>query len=499
MPRMRLAVLLLAAAPVAVGACATVPACPAKGGPTWRELTTRTITLRTDLDEAEARETIQLLTEIRAAMLALFWPGAPEPPFRTKAVVLRSIREFAAFTRDPHAPPEVWGFRAEDSPFEPMIALGGTDYRSLRVLTHELVHDLSTWYAPIQPPWYAEGLAKFLETINYDRRSGVVEAGAPPDVARLSGAGTIRAPRLLDDQLAEDSPDLTAFEARAWLLVHFLINQRPRDFDRLSAAIEKTISTKEAWARVLPDLPVERLDDVLDDYARDGSYRIVQRAVTVPAPTITVRQMTDAEVHVVRAQLWRPSVPGVHPDPDGVRRELEEALASEPTNPAAFARRLIWLTPPEQRPALAAAAEQIAAGHPDDWLAWLTVAFTAGSPARRRTALIRALAIDPNQPAVLNELAALELRDGRFQQALAFATKGMAFRQEVWMLAFTAMLAHRGLGHCEDAEALAQVLRTRAPTGIRSRVELAVPASTACMPKGAAGAAVGALPSAGGP
>jgi tetratricopeptide (TPR) repeat protein len=497
---MRLAVLLLAAAPVAVGACATVPACPAQGGPTWRELTTRTITLRTDLDEAEARETIQRLTEIRAALLALFWPAAPEPAFRTNAVVLRSIRELTAFTLDPHAPPEIWGVRTQDPPFEPMIVLGGTDYRSLRVLTAELVYDISMWYAPIQPAWYAAGLAKFLETVSYDRHSGLVEAGAPPDVARVCRTGKIRASRLIDDQFSEDSPDLLAFEARAWLLVHFLVNQRPREFDRLSAALEAATSTQEAWARLFPDLPVERLDEVLDDYAAHGSYVTIRRTITVPPAAVTLREMTDAEVHVVRAQLFRSArAPGVAADPERARRELEEALASEPTNPAAFARQLLWFTPPDQRPGRADAAERIAADHPQDWLAWLTVAFTAGSPARRRTALIRALAIDPNQPAVLNELAALELRDGRFQQALAFATRGMAFRQEVWMLAFTAMRAHRALGHCEDAEALARVLRTRAPTGIRSRVELAAPASTACTPKGAAGTAVGALPSAGGP
>ena len=464
-----------------------MPACPAKGGPTWLEVTSRNVTLRTDLEEANAREMIQRLEEIRAAMLAFVWPGAPEPAVRTNAVVLRSIGEFAVFTREPHSPPEVWGFRSEDAPFEPFVALGGTDYRSLRVLTHELVHDLSTWYMPIQPAWYAEGLAKFLETIDYDRKSGVFEVGRPPpDIGRSSMSGRFHATSLLDDGFSEDSPDMGDFEARAWLLVHFLINTRPRDFDRLSGALAAAQSTAVAWSRVLPDLTFDRLDAALDGYAWRGVGQIVRGHMTAPAPHIEVREMTDAEVHVVRAQLLQSSVPGTVPDLTGARHELDEALASDPTNVGAFARRLVWFTPPDQRSQFAAAAEGIAAAHPADWLAWLTVDLTARSASERRSALVRALAIDRNQPAVLNDLAALALAENRFDDALALATKGMSFRQVVWPLAFNAMQAHRALGHCAEAAALSQLLKTRGPRHLRALVERAPPSATACRPSEAA-------------
>ncbi|HEY4395865.1 MAG TPA: hypothetical protein VGP64_17490, partial [Polyangia bacterium] len=197
---MRLSILLLAAAASAGAAgCATLPACPAKGGPRWRELTTRNVTLRTDLDETEARETIRRLEEIRAALLAVFWPGAAPPAVQTNAVAMRSIRELTAFTRDPHSPPQVWGFRRTDPPFEPIITFAGTDARSFRVLVHELVHDLSSWYVPIQPAWFAEGFATFLETAAYDRETGVFEFGRPAsERARSSLGGPFRAAVLLD-------------------------------------------------------------------------------------------------------------------------------------------------------------------------------------------------------------------------------------------------------------------------------------------------------------
>jgi Tfp pilus assembly protein PilF len=124
----------------------------------------------------------------------------------------------------------------------------------------------------------------------------------------------------------------------------------------------------------------------------------------------------------------------------------------------------------------------IAGTHPDDWLAWWTVGVTAKSSSARRTAFARALAIDSNQPAVLSSLAAIDLNEHRYEEALAFATKGMSFRQDVWGLAFEAFDADRALGHCADAALLAQVLKTRGPQNLRALVERVAPASVACKP-----------------
>jgi hypothetical protein len=446
---------------------------------------TRNVTLRTDLDEADARETIRRLEEIRAAMLALFWPEAPPPAVRTNAVILQSIGEFARFTGDLHSPPEVWGFRTTELPFEPWLALGGTDTRAVRVLTHELVHDIIAWYMPIHPAWYDEGMARFLETITYDRATGLLEAGRPPpSYGRASMSQRFSATALLDDGFSENSPNLAEFEARAWLLVHFLVETRPRDFDRLSAALEAGSPTAEAWARVLPDLPMDRLDAAVDDYVWHDRARVIGRALTVPAPEVKVRVMTDAEVHVVRAELlWSRSVYNVGPDREGARRELEEAAVADPTNTAAFARHLVWFTPQAEHPRLAAAAQAIADAHPDDWLAWWTVGVTANSVSETRTAFARALAIDSNQPAVLDSFAAIDLNAHRYEEALAFATKGMSFRQDMWGLAFKAFGAHQALGHCAEAAFLAQVLKTRGPQSLRVLVEQAAPASVACKPR----------------
>ncbi|HEY4186375.1 MAG TPA: hypothetical protein VGP07_14970, partial [Polyangia bacterium] len=266
----------------------------------------------------------------------------------------------------------------------------------------------------------------------------------------------------------------------AWLLVHFLINTRPRDFERLFAAIAATKPTSEAWALALPDLAIDRLDEALDRYAGRGTYGIARRALSVPAPEIEVREMTDAEVHVIRAQLWLSPAPGVAPDAGAARRELDEALAIDPANTGAFARRLLWNTPPDHWPQFAEATRRIVDAHPVDWLAWLLVARTSTKRSERRTALVRALAINPNQPAVLGGLAAMDLRESRFDEALALATKAISFGQEIWPLAVDELQAQRALGKCAEATLLAQVLRTRGPEPVRTVVDRVAPASVPC-------------------
>jgi hypothetical protein len=153
----------------AIAGCATLPAWPAKGGPIWREAISTHFRLRSDLDEDDARETIRRLEEIRASMLEMVWPGVPDPPIRTEVVVLRSSTELMVFVRDPHEPPLIAGLRAERSPLPASLLFAGTDLRTMSTLVHELAHDLSEWFLPIQPLWYSEGVATFLETLRYDR------------------------------------------------------------------------------------------------------------------------------------------------------------------------------------------------------------------------------------------------------------------------------------------------------------------------------------------
>jgi len=76
-----------------------------------------------------------------------------------------------------------------------------------------------------------------------------------------------------------------------------------------------------------------------------------------------------------------------------------------------------------------------------------------------------------------------------FDDALSLATRGMSYRQVMWPLAFNAMQAHRALGHCAEAAALAQLLKTRGPRKTRALVARVAPGPSDCKPTEAARAA----------
>ena len=453
----------------AIAGCATLPACPAKGGPTWREAVSAHFRLRSDLDEPDARETIRRLEEIRASMLATVWPGAPDPPIRSEVVVLRSRIELMVFVRDPRVPAVIWGLRAERSPLPASLLFAGTDFRAMSVLVHELAHDLSDWFLPIQPRWYSEGVATFLETLQYDRSSGRAQLGEPPwdrygDSAWSRG---LSASDLLGARGLPPGGKTAEFEDRAWLLVHYLINKRPEAFVRLQTELLALKSPAEAWSAALPDLPPSKLDDVLDQYRSTGGYKTEAWKVQIPAPAISVRVMADAEVHAVRALLFETAAaPGVGPDRAAAQAQVGEALDADASNVEALAMRLFWfpaLALPRDR---AGVAQRAAAAHPDQWLAWLMVADTTPDERAKRTALAKGLALAPNQAPLLTEMARLDAATGRWDEALLFATKATQFGERRWGALALRVEALAHLGRCGDAGALAGALQTLAPAEV---------------------------------
>ena len=456
----------------AIAGCATVPAWPAKGAPPWREAISTHFRLRSDLDEDDARETIRRLEEIRASMLAMVWPGAPDPPIRTEVVVVRSSSELMVFVRDPHDPPLIAGLRAERSPLPASLLFAGTDLRTMSTLVHELAHDLSAWFLPIQPLWYSEGVATFLETLRYDRPNIRAQIGEPAwDRYRNSAESHgLSAPDLLGARSLPPGEKGTDFENRSWLLVHYLINKRPEAFVRLQDDLRSLKSPIQAWATALPDLPPNKLDDALDRY-RSGRYQTQSQRVHVPAPTIAVRTMTDAEAHAVRAVMFENgAAPGVAPDTAAAQKEIGEALEADPSNVEALALRFFWFPAaggPDDRASL---AERAVTAHPDEWLAWLMVADGAADERAKRTALARGLRLAPTQAALLTELARLNAKTGQWEEALLFATKATQFGERRWTALALRMEALAHLGKCGDAGNLAGALEALAPAEVADAV-----------------------------
>jgi len=212
-------------------------------------------------------------------------------------------------------------------------------------------------------------------------------------------------------------------------------------------------------------------------------------------PAIASRVMTDAEVHATRARLLQ-MVPVGRADPRAVEGELAEARAADPSNVEALAYQVAWFTAPADRASWAGGATRVAATHPDDWRAWLAVDLTASSDAVRRAALVHALALSPDQPAVLADLAVLDLAAHRPDQALLFAEKGMSAHDQLWVFVQVRLRAPSMLGHCAEAAALADVVRARAPADVVQGLQKQWPRLQAtCANQAAADATRASVPS----
>ena len=122
--------------------CATVPPCPARGGPAWTQWESDHFVVLTDLGAEDALEVVRGFEDMRQAVLLAAWRRAPEPRGRLGVVVFRDDSELRAFlpSRMIGAFITVGGGPMRQS----FIVKGGAGRDD--VVTHELVHALALSY-----------------------------------------------------------------------------------------------------------------------------------------------------------------------------------------------------------------------------------------------------------------------------------------------------------------------------------------------------------------
>jgi tetratricopeptide (TPR) repeat protein len=437
--------------------CATLPPCPAKGGPTWTELTSDHFRLRTDLDAEVAAEAIRTLEEIRAAMLALVWPNARVSSQRIEVVVLRSSVELSTYLQG-----GADGIRTQPRPFPATIVVGGiAEAESLTILEHELAHELSHQFLPLEPPWYSEGIAAFLETIAVDHGHRTARLGDVSEsrIQSLVGLGRTPADELLATRRLPEHYALARFEASSWLLVHFLLNERLEAFGRFQRRLILLARPEEAWSEEFPGLSVKELDRELDRYSTSGRYTTYTIKLDVPDPNFHRRQLSDAEVHGLRALLYLAAVsPGNRPQEAAARGEVAEAFAQDPGALEALAVAFYGLTDARNLEARKDLATRATSAHPESWLAWVMLADTGNLKARdTQDVLARALELARDQPEVLSRLALANAIQGHWDQALEFSTKALALRAPFGILPLHAEALAR-TGNCREAARLTEQL-----------------------------------------
>ena len=448
--------------------------CEKRGGSAWRELRTDHFVLDTDLAPAEAGVLARQLEELHALELRALVGEVVDIPGRLRVVALRDPRQFRDLAGE--------DYRAyyRRSPGRQAIVLQSEGLRvAPEVVAHELVHHLSSFLFPRQAPWFAEGLAHFVQTVAEARKaefaktgSHIARAGADLSGGRWVGlapselANAIRVMPLVpvrqllawNGTINHALPD--QFHLSSWLLYHYLWNKRSRELGEYQRRLGDGESPATAWRAAFPEYDPERpetlqpLDAELERYRRGGRFTSYQVPLVATEVVATERDLSSADVHLViaGARLYWPERPAEAKAL--VAAEVDEALREDPGNPEALARRAA-----RERTPVVVALRAATVARPNDWRAWyfLATQLTAPRDAVEREASCRkALALDTDAPAPQNDLAWLLVESGRAREALPFANRAVDLAP--WDPAYLDTLATVALelGQCPQALQLAQ-------------------------------------------
>lgn len=452
---------VLALVPLLIASgCASMSACPARGGPAWTQVTSPHFKLRTDIPTAEARDLIATLEETRAAMVMLGWPGQPEPPGQISVVAFASRSSLSDL-----ADRDIVVLWHHQSPFPNTVVIAQPDRRDgLRLLTHGLAYSLIHHFSPLAPQWYVEGLSSYLESVRYDRAAGLATASTETlvryhDLLRLN---LLKTREIVSTDESPRGVALARYQSSAWLLVQYLLDNRTTDFRTLQRRLGHLENPRAAWSSVFDDLSMKEWDERLYRYAGAGKFTPRALPLKLPQTEPSVSLMSDAEVHGLRAFLFGVIGKTRRGAIKRARGEIAESMRQKPGSIEALAVDYhLSLDDDESRAALAQEAAEL---FPNQWLSWVMAADTTtlAGPAAV-DAVERAAKLAPDEPEVLARLAIVRANQDRLAESVSLSTRALALGATNLMLFYVHTYASALTGDCPTAERYLAILRHAAP------------------------------------
>jgi hypothetical protein len=369
--------------------------------------------LYTDLEQSAALDMAHALEESRAVLVRVAWRAASDPQGRTQVAVFADEDRFHDYVPSAHTK----GVAQSAVGMERLIATYWDEDRPSglpRVAVHEINHDLSHWFIPLQPAWYSEGMASFMEGVQYDRATHRAILGeVPPTMARVlrtpgRTAGSIQQMFDAPAAVSEDAWATSRFYFTSWLLVHYLMNHQDEPFAQFQRDLAALRDWREAWSDRFPKLGPAALDSSLEEYLDGGQFNYLVEQVDAPTFPPRVRTLSPAEGHGLSA--WIAYRLGAE---DLADEESNTALALQHVELNALRTRYQSLRGPGRAKDRLALARQVVQAYPESGEAWLLLARAGDSPDERNRALTEAHQRMPDHPGVLELLAeaALEAED----------------------------------------------------------------------------------------
>src|SRR5438132_10137831 len=220
----------------------------------WLELQSEHFVLRSDLPLDDARAAVADLERVRAALLIAAWHSSRPSVQKTVVIELASRRELEEFAIE-----GLEGFVAGDAFGDQLMVISADhEFGEQDILKHELAHVITDEYLVVKPRWVAEGIACYLETLKFERFSRKLRVGdlSEQRLNYLKERPILDYAQALHAGREGESLDGGAgysFESASWLLVHWLVDTRPDNFDRFLNRL-----TREGWEQAFreefPDL-----------------------------------------------------------------------------------------------------------------------------------------------------------------------------------------------------------------------------------------------------
>lgn len=337
----------------------------------------------------------------------------------------------------------------------PAMSIGNIDEIGGReVLKHELAHALLHQRLPRIPRWLTEGIAVYLQTAALDRERHVALWGTRSisETHDVMEYGThVSAQSLLDPKRWAGS-DVAFLEYRAGLLVHMLINQYPEALTCYLDRLEADLDLNGAMACFGK---YQNWDFELDEYTYSTSFAEKQTRYEASDVEARTTPMNDADTHAVLALLdfivvstidsrFRP------PRIERARRNMDRALALDPTNP--LAAMLLLAHGEVDAARWDGLTRAMVTNNDGDWRAWVARARTPNLPGvELQQATARARELAPEETEVLRLTAFDALRRQQWAEARSLAVKAWLGGATEDFDRATLFVASAQLGHCEEA------------------------------------------------
>lgn len=277
----------------------------------WLGITTNEFELDTDLPEEQARYAAEICMREIAAIQAVM--GNTEPPHR---VPVRLIAMADSVDFDSKFSARVLALSTWQRGQQLLLLAGAPErweHRASLVegapatVTHEMAHVVLRRYFPVQPRWFAEGLAEYLASYKWSLDGTQVELG----VANLNAYAAYRHYRsvglaeLLDwGGASADNGEATEASryGYAWAFVHWMIHTQPQLFADAMRQISKGEGAIEQFHRELSPRGPE-IDNSVHAYMKTGDYQTIFLPVKITRHSAQVHPLNSDERREVQALI----------------------------------------------------------------------------------------------------------------------------------------------------------------------------------------------------